>query len=305
MRGGPGASLPYYWLAIGAGGALALWALYKFVTSIQRDRILADTPLVRIRSAAQGYVKVYGTAKAAENQDTRAPLSSRSCIWWSYRVDEKTTNSKGESRWRPIDSATSVTPFVLADADGECLVGPINAEITPTTHNIWYGESERSQGFVSGALGISETGKYRYIESLLSAGDRLSVIGELRSQSEIGNATAAAGALLKDWKHDQAALLARFDSNHDGHIDAGEWEAAREAAVAEAKAHTACAPVTRTSVIGQPIHGQPYLIAALDSDHLVRREKRRAMLYLCLGVACTALCAFGIEHALMLTSPGR
>jgi E3 Ubiquitin ligase len=303
MSVGHGPGLPYwYWLATAAAATVALWALFKFITGIQRDRLVADTPLMRIRSAAQGYVKVFGHAKPAENQDMRAPLSSRSCVWWSYKVEEKIADSRGESHWRSIDSGTSVTPFVLADADGECLVGPIHAEITPTTHTTWYGEFDRPKGFVNAALGIHGTGKYRYTESLLSEGDRLSVIGELRSHSDVGDDDGAAGALLKDWKHDQGALLARFDTNHDGHIDAAEWEAARAAAVSEAKARAVSVPVTRTSVIGQPIHGQPYIIAALDSAHLVTREKRRALLYLGLGVLCTALCAIGVEYGLTLGS---
>jgi len=33
-----------------------------------------------------------------------------------------------------------------------------------------------------------------------------------------------------DWKQDQAALLARFDTDHDGVISAAEWDRARAAA---------------------------------------------------------------------------
>jgi hypothetical protein len=285
-----------------AAAVVAVWALCKFIASIQRDRIVADTPLVRIRSAAQGYVKVFGRAKSADDQDVRAPLSTRSCVWWSYEVEEKTENAKGEGRWRSIDSATSVTPFLLVDEDGACLVGPINAEITPTVRNVWQGDYAQPKGFVSAALVTARTGNYRYTESLLCSGDRLSVLGELRSHSEVDGGSDSAVALLKTWKSDQAALLARFDSNRDGRIDAAEWDAARAASVIEAKA-TVMTPLTRTSVIGQPIHGQPFIIAALDSARLVRREKLRAALYLGLGVTCSGLCAFAIEHGVRLAHP--
>src|SRR6202047_5632162 len=130
----------HLWEAAGVLAAIACWALYKFAASVRRDRYLEDTPLVRIRSAAQGYVKVFGRAKAASGHATVAPLSSRACVWWSYSVEEKQRNAKGETTWRSIDSASSIVPFVLADADGECLVGPANAEMKPTKHDVWHGD---------------------------------------------------------------------------------------------------------------------------------------------------------------------
>ena len=38
------------------------YAVYRFFTSLRRDRFAADTPVARIRSAAQGYVHVEGRA---------------------------------------------------------------------------------------------------------------------------------------------------------------------------------------------------------------------------------------------------
>ncbi|MDE2138555.1 MAG: hypothetical protein KGJ68_14075, partial [Gammaproteobacteria bacterium] len=47
----------------GVAGLGALLCLYAFFRRLRRDRLLADTPLVHIRSAAQGYVKVAGQAR--------------------------------------------------------------------------------------------------------------------------------------------------------------------------------------------------------------------------------------------------
>lgn len=287
----------HYWYAAAAAAAVACWALYKCVESIRRDRLLTDTPLVKIRSAAQGYIKVFGRAKSAADQPTAAPLSSRPCVWWSYQVEEKSQNSRGETKWSSIDSATSVEPFVLADQDAECLVGPVNAEITPTSHDVWYGDGVRPGGPPTIGGGFLASGNYRYTERLLSVGDQLSVTGELRSNSEIQTEETAAAALLSQWKHDQATLLAKFDRNHDGRIDAAEWEEARRAAAAEAHANALAAPVVRTSVIGQPTHGEPFLIASMDSTHLVRREKLHAFLFFGLGLISAGFCAWAIEHA--------
>jgi hypothetical protein len=284
-------------------GALASWALYKSVARIRRDRLVEDTPLVKIRSAAQGYVKVFGHAKPAVSDATLAPLSSRPCVWWNYNVEEKQRNAKGETNWVSVDSATSVTPFMLADADGECLVGPVNAEITPTCRNVWYGELPRPVGPPVTSAGFLGTDNYRYTEQLLCEGDQLSVTGELRSHSDTESGDAATLALLKQWKLDQPALLARFDRNHDGKIDASEWEAARQAAAAESRSHALQSSIVRANVIGEPTHGEPFLIAPMDSRHLVQREKMFALLFFSIGLVSAGLCAWAIEHARALAAP--
>ena len=53
-------------------------------------------------------------------------------------------------------------------------------------------------------------------------------------------------------------------------------------------------------MIGEPLNGQPFLIAPMDSAHLVQREKRRATLYLLIGVAAVVLCGWAIERAATL-----
>jgi hypothetical protein len=291
----------YYWLSACACAAVALWALYRFLVSLRRDRLLADTPLVRIRSAAQGYVKVCGRAAAANNAALAAPLSSRPCVWWRYLIEQKVRNSKGESRWESIDSGTSVDLFVLTDGDAQCQVGPVNAEITPTTHAVWYGAQPRPP-WPPPQSGFLQTGDFRYTESLLSVGDQLSVLGELRSHAEASDPDTSAAVLLKLWKQDQTALLARFDKNHDGHIDASEWEAVRQAAVIESQSQTRDARIDRMNVISQPTNGEPFLVAAMDGEHLVRREKLHAAVYFCLGLTCVVLCAASVEHAHSLGS---
>jgi len=276
--------------------AAAAWALFKFVVSIQRDRVVADTPLARIRSAAQGYVRVFGRARAPADEPTAAPLSSRPCVWWSYCVEENERDSDGEE-WCVIESGSSVEPFVIADTDGECLVGPVNAEVTPTVDDVWYGHSVRPNGPPQSPGFFSIKGKYRYTERLLQVGDRLTVTGELRSKSELDSSDQAA-VLLRQWKQNQPALLARFDRDRDGRLNAAEWDAARQAAADEARTRMLQTCVVRISVIGQPTHGEPFLIASMDGAQLVRREKRHAVLFLMFGLACVAGCALALGEAL-------
>lgn len=284
-----------YELVGSAAAVLAACALYKAVDNIRRDRLLSDTPLVKIRSAAQGYVKVFGRAKAVDTGSIVAPLSARDCVWWSYSVEERTRTSTKEDTWHQIDSATSVAPFLLADADGECLVGPVNAEITPSSHDVWYGDTPRPSAVFGLAKSLLMPCNFRYTERVLKVGENLSVTGELRSKSEL-DGTDAAAALLHQWKVNQKTLLARFDVNHDGSLDAAEWEDARRAAAGEAHADMLKTAVARISVIGQPIHGEPFLIAPMDAEHLVRREKWHAILYVAVSLASMVGCAWALDR---------
>ncbi|HEY2275318.1 MAG TPA: hypothetical protein VGH61_07450, partial [Steroidobacteraceae bacterium] len=99
-------------LIAAVAGAGALLCLYGFFRRLRRDRLLADTPLVHLRSAAQGYVKVQGQARPAGAAPTAAPLSSRPCVWWDFKIAEERRDSRGRLEWHSIESATSVELFV-------------------------------------------------------------------------------------------------------------------------------------------------------------------------------------------------
>jgi hypothetical protein len=283
-------------VTVGAGGALL--ALFGTLRRLRRDRLLADTTAMRIRSAAQGYVKVRGRAAPAHLEPTRAPLSGRACVWWSYEIASDESEQPGKSDWRTQEQATSVELFMLIDEDeARCLVGPVGAEITPTTRSVWYGEESIPGGPPPLIAPPVRLGRWRYTEQLMDIGARLSVLGELRSHSEVGDVNRVTQEKLRLWKQDQAGLLARFDLNHDGHIDAQEWEAARSAAAREAQAQVLSADVARVSVIAQPTNGEPFLIAPLSAAQLVRRERIFAALYFAIGIAAVILCAWGLEQS--------
>jgi len=273
--------LPYVVIAA-AAAVLAVFALFSFFMRLRRDRLVADTPAVRIRSAAQGYVKVTGRAVPAGPAPTAAPLSSRPCVWWAYEIAQEQRDSKGNAHWHTVESAASVELFALVDDDGSrCLVGPVSAEITPTTRKVWYGSE----------------GGWRYTERLLGVGERLCVMGELRSHSELGDVNVATAAKLHEWKQDQRSLLARFDVNHDGKLDAAEWEAAQLVAARESQTQTLQSTISRVSVISEPVNGEPFLIAPLSASQLEKRERLFAGLYFLLGLIGVIVCAWAIRHA--------
>ncbi len=269
----------------------AVWALYRCLLEIRNARLIGDTPLVRIRSAAQGYVKIFGRAHAAAPTAPMSPLARKPCVWWSYEVERRDRN-RSIASWLTVESATSIEPFVLNDGDGECLVGPVCATVVPSTTNTWYGDEPWPQGPPGLYRTFLQSGAYRYTERRLDVGAELTVLGELRSHSEVGDIDSETSARLRDWKLDQAALLARFDADQNGRLSTAEWDAARLVAASEARAAMASTEITRLTVIEQPTQGEVFLIAPMDGECLVRRERWRAAGYFALGLAVIVLGSF-------------
>ncbi len=284
-------------------GAATLLCLYGFFRRMRRERLLADTPLVHIRSAAQGYVKVAGHTRPAAATPTVAPLSGRACVWWDFKVAEQQRDSRGRVEWQTVESATSVELFVLADDDASCLVGPVKAEVTPSRVNTWYGNTSRPMGGPPPVNTALLMGPYRYTERLLDVGAQICVVGELRSHSGTGDVAAATAARLHEWKQDQQSLLRRFDADHDGHLSAAEWESARQAAARECATQQLQSEIERVSVVSEPADGRPFLISPLGPERMEKREKRVAWLYFALGLLCVWVCAWALRQPGMPGAP--
>jgi E3 Ubiquitin ligase len=291
-----------YYYSVAAGAAIcSLYAAYRFLSSASRNRIFADTPVVRIRSAAQGYVHVQGRATPPPGDPTMAPLSGTPCVWWDYQIERREKTSEGKTSWGTIDQGTSVAPFVLSEGDAHCLVGPVGAEITPTAKDVWYGDTARPLGGPPALRRqIISDRDYRYTERLIGVGAQLSVLGELRSDSAVSEIDQQAAALLARWKSDQQSLLQRFDRNHDGRIDQDEWTAARAAARTEVQTGGQGSSLDRISVVGQTTHGAPFVITPLDARQLVNREKLRTAVAMVVSVLALFVTVWAIGEGVHL-----
>ncbi|MAT65955.1 MAG: hypothetical protein CMN57_09960 [Gammaproteobacteria bacterium] len=284
-------------------GIVVLVAFHAIWRNWSRARLIEDTPTARIRSAPQGYVELEGEAGLLPGPPIVAPLTGRQCVWYRYRIEheEHSFDSKGRSRshWRTVDSGTSEGLFALEDATGHCVIDPDGAEVHPDDKDVWRGHSRwPSEGPPRrrGGLRIS-AGDYRYTEERLLPGP-LYAVGWFESvRSADGDLREATAALLRHWKQDQADLLARFDADGDGHIDAGEWEQARDAAQQQAiqeRAHKAAEPAV--NLLRRPASSsQAFILSAHPQDHLSRRYRRRALG----GLAVTFLGVLGLAFLLI------
>jgi hypothetical protein len=114
----------------------------------------------------------------------------------------------------------------------------------------------------------------------LELGKHVQAIGVFRSLggASVEDPDVAVTNLLHDWKQDQAALLARFDTNHDGTLSPAEWEIARAAARRQVQgARAAEVRPPSVNVLADPMDGRAFLLAGSDGESLARRLRHRAL----------------------------
>ena len=231
---------PYALLAMSGVSFLAWVANYR------RYRAIHDLPTSRVASAAQGYVELFGRAELLPGDPIRSKLSGSPCCWYSYQIDERTSDNK----WKNVASGSSVEQFLLVDNTGQCVISPEDAEVLTHAHKSWE-EDDR-----------------RYTEWLLLPKSAIYAIGEFSTTSAAaiaaGEERADISALLAQWKRDQRHLQERFDPHRDGKISLNEWELARLQAQREVRARHAEMRSRSTEgvhVLRKPGDGRLFLLA--------------------------------------------
>jgi hypothetical protein len=275
-----------FWLIVAGLCASDVYSLWYAVKSWAKNRIIEDTPTSRVRSAAQGYVELSGRAKLPPDAKIKGPLTGKPCAWWRYKIEKRRSGGRSRS-WSTLQSGTSEVPFLLDDGTGTCLIDPRGAEVFPASRDVWYGPSEWPEMHIPDGSGVFGwlvdtilTDKYRYTEHRLQEHDRLYAIGAFRSLGGVSveSPDAAAAELLRAWKQDQAGLLARFDSNHDGIISGEEWDRARAEAQRQVlDGRTAETLPPSINLLAEPADARSFLLAASDGESLARRLRLRAL----------------------------
>src|SRR5277367_1892435 len=285
--------------------AAAVYSLWYAFRSWAKNRAIEDTATSRVRSAAQGYVELSGRGVLPADARNRGPLTGIPCTWWRFKIEERRYSGRSRA-WSTIDGGTSEVPFVLDDGTGQCLVDPRGAEVFPHARDVWYGPSEWPEVRIPDGTGLFGrladallTGKYRYTEHRLQPNEHVCALGAFRSTGGAGavDPDAAAAELLREWKHDQAGLLARFDINHDGSISPAEWEQARAAAHKQVLEARAAAPLPpRVHVLEDPNDGRAFLLTASDGESLAQQFRRRALAGALGFVAAAAALTWLLTH---------
>ncbi len=257
--------------------AASLAGLVWWWLTLRRGRLMANTPTSRIRSAAQGFVELDGTGHWLPDDRITAPLTGRSCVWWEYAIHERRTRhtSKGsQTYWAQIASARSEEIFMLQDGTGEVVVDPHGASVYGYQSNTWRGHTARPSSTPTAGFSL-QFGRYRYREQRLELGADLYALGWLQTETaeaDTHDHRAEVAEWLRELKADQRRLLREFDRNRDGAIDADEWEAARQQAIAAIDAkllERSLAP--GVSVLKKPPDGRDFILSGHDEQTLRRR----------------------------------
>jgi hypothetical protein len=292
-----------YWLILAAVAAAGLWGFLRGFRWWHWARLIEDTPTSRVRSAAQGYVELTGTARRMSGAPVIAPLSKLPCTWWSFAVEHRARDSRGRAKWRTVNHRVSDSLFYLEDDTGRCIVDPEGADVLPKATDTWYGDTPLPVAGPPIQRGFRGFGNdYRYRESRIHDGDALYGIGWFRTEGDVqpGAVDEEVAALLRQWKRDSESLMRRFDTDGDGTLTLLEWERARDAAhsqVMEERRQHAAEPGVH--VLARPGDGRPLLLAAGDAEALARRYRLRAAAGLAAFLAATAALAWLLLDAML------
>jgi hypothetical protein len=178
---------------------------------------------------------------------------------------------RSDNKWVQREQGETDASFLLADSSGSCVVDPANAEIITNNKETWIEDDTR------------------YTEWKILHHSEVYVLGDfhtLAREPSANDKDSDISALLTQWKHDHAALLERFDRNHDGTIDLDEWEQVRGAARAEVeKNYREMQAAPELDGIGAPRDARPYLISNLSQRELARIYQRRILVHLAIFIA--------------------
>jgi hypothetical protein len=292
-----------YWLVLAAVAAAGLWGFLRGFRWWRWARLIEDTPTSRVRSAAQGYVELIGTARRMGGAPVFAPLSKLPCTWWSFSIERRSRDSRGRVAWKVVNRRISDSLFYLEDDTGRCIVDPEGAEVLPRATDTWYGDTPLPVAGPPIQRGFRGFGNdYRYRESRVHDGDTLYAIGWFRTESSVlpGALDEEVAALLRQWKRDSEGLMRRFDTDGDGTLTLPEWERARAAAhaqvVSERRSQAADPGV---HVLERSRDDRPFLLAAGDAQALARRYRLHAVVGLAVFLGATVALAWALLNPML------
>jgi hypothetical protein len=136
-------------LCFAAGAFLFFWGFRSY----REYRILADTPIMPIRSIAMGLTHARG--KVTGDDRLTSPLTGASCFYYSVKV-EKWVHRGKHSGWDTVSSEMDHRPFYLDDGTAKVAVNPQMAEFDlPPTFRGEIGATSGRNRFVEPALGVA------------------------------------------------------------------------------------------------------------------------------------------------------
>jgi len=108
------------------GLLLGLYWFFKGFFIFRRYRLVADTPLIPIRSMAMGLVQIRG--KAVGENTLVSPVGRTPCFFYQVNIERWGGNSSGSGGWSPYLTDAGWARFYLEDQTGKVLIDPRDAK---------------------------------------------------------------------------------------------------------------------------------------------------------------------------------
>jgi hypothetical protein len=133
--------------------AVGAFIFFQGFRTFREYRILADTPIMPIRSIAMGLTHTRG--KATGDDRLAGPLTAVPCFYYSVKV-EKWVHRGKDSGWDTISNHMNHLPFYLDDGTARVAVNPQMAEFDlPPTFRRELGTTSGGNRFVEPTLGVA------------------------------------------------------------------------------------------------------------------------------------------------------
>ncbi|MEL0065084.1 MAG: LemA family protein [Gammaproteobacteria bacterium] len=155
----------------GALGLLAVTVLLAWISLIfiRVKRMQENIPTSKTAGLVYGMAEIKGKLIAEDADKTlRGPVSGEPCTWYRYVVKEKQRSGK-RSNWVTIEDVTKKQPFYCEDDEGRTRVFPGKAEC------------------ISQHRATKVRGRRKYIETRLSPGDELYILGKAKPDKTQGD----------------------------------------------------------------------------------------------------------------------
>lgn len=284
-----------FWMGWGIVAVVFLRTIYRTSRGFNQLQLIANTPTAKIRSAVQGYIELNGQARLMTGPVIVSPLSKKNCVWYRYKIEEKSEGQQGNSRettyWRVIKQETSGELFLLEDDTGRCVIDPDDADVIVTNKRTWYDKT--SDGLPR-----------RYTEELITENEPLYAIGLFKT---IGNIERQkfkeqVSHLLGYWKRDPKKLLADYDVDRNGELSLEEWSRVQLAAEQQVRREQgAQEKQEQLNVLKQSEHAdQIFILSTVSEQKLLKHYKWRTMRYLLGFFMCGCLLVWTINIRLDL-----
>lgn len=230
--------------------------LYSFTIRFSKfRRIIEDTPLAKIRSAAQGYNQLVGNIMPLTSPPMLAPLTKIPCGWYKYSItDDREQASKPPDGYISDFPKSDVSDdwILFNDGTGECFINPKDLRIYPTQFSLWQDKTpmpgivpsnahhhlnnqEKIVGDVIMEAGFS--GHYHFREDRLDLNTPLYVIGmfqtieiplDCKNYKEIKE-------LVKAWSKNLEMRISEKNINEKQSMNIQQWHEIQKSTVEEFK----------------------------------------------------------------------